>query len=233
MTQPVSLGDPLTGLRARSPTDAGVAGGFAQALAPDDVQASRLGRPSLPQVAEGVAQRVSATSTPDEAQVGTGAAAQAACGTIASPTRPTLPRLLTRTEMGSYRPGWGLCDSLRAKQKRQAERPGRRRRCAIVYRHPVVASRLRTGRARWILIKTGDDSLVRSHREGRSARVQHAGSPDREEVLAAELDRGDAAAPARPDLGDCERELHRRNPFTPPLSYYQAKVWTPSEEVSA
>jgi hypothetical protein len=25
--------------------------------------------------------------------------------------------LLSRTEMGSYRPGWGLCDSLRAKQE--------------------------------------------------------------------------------------------------------------------
>jgi hypothetical protein len=67
--------------------------------------------------AEAVAQRVSETSTPTDAQIATGAAAQAACRTSAGPTRPTLPGLLTRMEMGSYWPGLGLCDSLRAKRE--------------------------------------------------------------------------------------------------------------------
>jgi hypothetical protein len=61
---------------------------------------------------EAVAQRVSATSTPNDAQVATGAAGQAAGRTSEGPTRATLPGLLTRMETGSYRPGWDLCDTL-------------------------------------------------------------------------------------------------------------------------
>ena len=62
---------------------------------------------------EDVAQRVLATSTPNEAQIATGASGQAARRTSARWTRPRLPGLLTRAEIGSYRPGLGLCDSLR------------------------------------------------------------------------------------------------------------------------
>jgi hypothetical protein len=49
---------------------------------------------------------------PNEAQMATGATGQAACKMSAWWTRPRLPGLLTRAEIGSYRPGLGLCDSL-------------------------------------------------------------------------------------------------------------------------
>src|ERR671911_434687 len=71
----------------------------------------------LPHSRERVAQRVPARSTPNEAQIATGATGQATCRTSAWWTRPTLPGLLTRAEIGSYRPDWGLCDSLTRKRK--------------------------------------------------------------------------------------------------------------------
>src|SRR6266480_4957892 len=51
--------------------------------------------------------------------MGTGAATQPACSTNARPTRQRLSQFLSRTEMGSYRPGWGLCDSLTRREKRR------------------------------------------------------------------------------------------------------------------
>jgi hypothetical protein len=49
---------------------------------------------------------------PEDAQIATGAAGQAARRMSPRPTRPRLPGLLTPTETRSYWPGWGLCDSL-------------------------------------------------------------------------------------------------------------------------
>jgi len=48
--------------------------------------------------------------SPNEAQIATAATEQAACRTSAWWTRPRLPGLLARAEIGSYRPGLGLCD---------------------------------------------------------------------------------------------------------------------------
>src|ERR687897_2872519 len=73
----------------------------------------------LPHSRERVAQRVPARSTPNEAQIATGATGQAACRTSAWWTRPTLPGLLTRAEIDSYWPDFGLCDSLTRKGERR------------------------------------------------------------------------------------------------------------------
>ena len=62
-------------------------------------------------VAEDVAQRALATSTPNEAHIATGATEQAALRTSAWWTRPRLP-VVYPCEIGSYWPGLGLCDSL-------------------------------------------------------------------------------------------------------------------------
>jgi hypothetical protein len=95
MTLAVSLGDPLTGLRARSPTDAGVPSRSGQALARDEQQPCRL------QLARGLLLAESSRLVVAVAIVGTlHGRPDVACGRLDGPDR-CRPRSLAGSEAPS------------------------------------------------------------------------------------------------------------------------------------